>query len=773
MITHPRSPFAYRISMTLLLLLAAAWPIARAQQDLVRSSTVQAHPVNLDFEQGTVGQVPSGWVSPTKTSYAAELTEENPKSGKRAVVLHSVPGATNRDPFGNLMQAIDATSLRGHRVRFRAAVRMQPGGELSRARLWLRVDRPGSKGGFFDNTGDRPITSGEWQYYEVISDVDDDALVLNIGMILLDQGKAWLDDVSLDDLGRIEVRAELPRPLTTLGLDNLIAFTRLFGYVRHFHPSDEAAAVDWNNFALEHIEQVEGAKSPAELAEVLESIFRPVAPTIRVFPAGGRPPLPTELNPPANEPALRVVSWQHKGFGQKTKPESFYKSDRVWQPAPGGTLPKDALDPRQPFSADLGGGVSCLIPLALFADAKGTLPHIAPENKSKNDLVKYSGNDRGTRLADVALAWNIMQHFYPYFDVVQTDWPKALSEALTAAANDRGDSAFLNTLRRMMAQLHDGHGRVFSPREEEYYSIPAIWGWIEGRLVITDVADAGADLKPGDIVLSVDGRPSAAALTDRETSISGATPQWRRFLALESLRSGSKDSEVRLQVQSPGSQARSVVVRRSVEVDSLTESRPPKIKELKPGIYYLDLDRIKDEDFDAALPQLEKASGIIFDLRGYPRVTPKVISHLIDRPVQSAIFLQPLITKPDHVGMEYVDAGRWTLKPEAPQLKAKLAFIVDGRAVSYAESWMGIIEAYKLAAIVGEPTAGTNGDINPFNLPGNYTVMWTGLKVLKHDGSRHHGVGIKPTVPVSRTIRGVAERRDEQLERAVEVVSGP
>src|SRR5262252_773791 len=183
MTTRPRSVFAYRISMTLLLLLAVAWPIARAQQDLVRSGTVQPHPLNLDFEQGTVGQVPSGWASPTKSSYAAELTEENPKSGKRAVVLHSVPGAINRDPFGNLMQAIDATSFRGHRVRFRAAVRVQPGGELGRAQLWLRVDRPG-KSGFFDNTADHSITSGEWKYYEVVGDVDDDAQVLNIGMIL-------------------------------------------------------------------------------------------------------------------------------------------------------------------------------------------------------------------------------------------------------------------------------------------------------------------------------------------------------------------------------------------------------------------------------------------------------------------------------------------------------------------------------------------------------------------------------------------------------------
>ncbi len=30
------------------------------------------------------------------------------------------------------------------------------------------------------------------------------------------------------------------------------------------------------------------------------------------------------------------------------------------------------------------------------------------------------------------------------------------------------------------------------------------------------------------------------------------------------------------------------------------------------------------------------------------------------------------------------------------------------------------------------------------------------MKVLKHDGSPHHGVGILPTVPVSRTQAGVA-----------------
>ena len=93
-----------------------------------------------------------------------------------------------------------------------------------------------------------------------------------------------------------------------------------------------------------------------------------------------------------------------------------------------------------------------------------------------------------------------------------------------------------------------------------------------------------------------------------------------------------------------------------------------------------------------------------------------------------------------------------------------------GGAISAAETWLGIVEHYKLAAIVGGPTAGTNGNINPITLPGGYIMGWTGMKVLKHDGSRHHGVGIQPTVPARRTLQGVAEGRDELLERAIEEV---
>lgn len=762
----------YYLGISLLCVLAASRQNASAQESRLRSGTVHPHPVNLDFEQGPVGQAPVGWDSPTKINYEVELTEEKPKSGRRAALLRSGSGAgADGAEFGNLMQAFEAAPFRGGRVRFRGAVRVQAS---ERAQLWMRVDRDKDKIGFFGNAGRPPTVSNEWQYFEIIGDVDEDAVVINIGIILVGKGKAWLDDVSFEELGKVIALAEPARPLTNRGLENLVAFTRLLGYVRHFHPSDEAAATDWDTFAVKGVQFVEDAKNASDLAHKLETIFQPIAPTVRVFLTGERPRLPSEVEPPRNESSLRVISWRHKGFGQSTAHQSLYKSERVSKDAPGGMISEGSPSPQKPFITSLGGGTSCLVPLALFTDAEGTLPHVAVRaGDSKAVLVKYSGNDRATRLADVALAWNILQHFYPYFDVVQTDWQQALAAALKAAASDPDERAFLRTLRLMVADLHDGHGRVYHPSDMRAYTIPVIFGWIEGRLVITHVApEVSEGLQPGDIVLKVDGKPSLEVLTEEEVLISAATPQWRRAVAVELLSEGEKDSQIRLDVQNQSGQSRSVLLRRSVEAQTLREERPPKVHEIRPGIFYLDLCRINDEDFQGILPRLEKANGVIFDLRGYPTVSPVVISHLIDKPVNSARWNVPIVTAPDHKNMvEYDTGGRWTLEPKGPRLKAKIAFLTDGRAISYAESYMGIIQAYKLAEIVGEPTAGTNGDVNPFTLLGNYRVVWTGMKVLKHDGSQHHGVGIQPTVPVSRTIRGIAEKRDEQLERAIAIVS--
>src|SRR6185436_13556679 len=114
-----------------------------------------------------------------------------------------------------------------------------------------------------------------------------------------------------------------PRPLTEQGITNLTALTRLIGYVRFFHPSDQVAGLanaDWDALAMAGVELVEAARDPRELAAALSDLFAGIAPTVKVLPA-----------PPSAEPAaelaqtagvedvagiggkVRLLAWRHEG----------------------------------------------------------------------------------------------------------------------------------------------------------------------------------------------------------------------------------------------------------------------------------------------------------------------------------------------------------------------------------------------------------------------------------------------------------------------------
>ena len=574
-----------------------------------------------------------------------------------------------------------------------------------------------------------------------------------------------------------------PQALEGRALPNLVAFTRLLGYVRYFHPSDEATWADWDEVAVAGVQAVESAESPEALARALERAFQPLGPTIRVFPTGQTPPVPAEVASPPDRSKLKVAYWRHYGCGQGDS-RSIYRSERVFATVESGLaslLPwkwggDDRPDPAEPIVVDLGGGVSCMVPLAVYADADGTIPDLNSAEgagSAARTQPQYSGDDRETRLADVALCWNVMQHFYPYFDVVDVDWSEELERALVSAATDADEQAFLATLRRMIAALRDGHGYVYHPCDEQTWAPPFLWGWIEGQLVVTYVDGEAADLKPGDIVTAVDGQPVEQALAAVEDLISAAHPPRLRHRGVGALALGKEGETITLTVKRADESLRTVAVARTLPAGELKLPRPSKIEELRPGVFYIDIDRVDDADLEEVLPRLVNAEGVIYDFRGYPRHVHSTewISHLIRQTVRSAQWHVPIVTRPDRQKLRFDHRNDWQIAPGQPYIEAPRVFLIDATAISYAESCLGIIEHYKLGELVGEPTAGTNGNINPVTLPGGYRAIWTGMKVLKQDGSRHHGVGILPTVPVSRTIAGVAAGRDEQLERAIELLT--
>ncbi len=773
-----------------------AWLGIRAHASAAEPAAPPA-PATLDLALVEPGPQPAGWFVPRavkEQGYLAVADAEHPPGGASSLRLQAPAGGEPTGSFGNLMRSFDAAPYRGQRIRFRAAVKVEDAkasaekgasaATETRAQLWLRVDRPDGALGFFDNMADRPITATSWRPYEIEGNVAADAVSVHVGVILRGGGRAWLGAATFAAIGKTVNADEPARPLGARGLENLVAFARLAGLVRYFHPSDQAANADWNRVVLAGVESAEQASGPEELAHILTTLFLPLGPTLRIFPTGRPEPVPAELlAAPAATPMSRIVAWRHFGLGVGTETKGgIYSSERIDNQKPpvdpdGAPLDLVLPVPGKPLQIDLGGGVSALVPLALYAGAAGTLPAVPPDVRprapAKPEGFVPSGNDRATRLADVVLAWNVFAHFYPYFDVVKADWPGELRRALQRAAADRDERAFLDTLRRLVAALHDGHGNVVLMNAGRRDHLPLLWEWVENQLVVTEVDRVhGGGVQRGDVVTAIDGRPASAAIAAEEELISAATPQWRRYRALNELLLGPAGN-VRLDLQPATGGTATVTLARSLPaygLGAMAERRPEKVAEVAPRVWYLDLDRAGDDDWKGALDQLARARGIVFDMRGYPKMSPVFLRHLASTPLHSAQWRVPVILRPDREGMTFLSSA-WNLEPIAPRLTAKIAFVTDGRAISYAESCLGIVEHYRLGDIVGGPTAGTNGDVNPFTLPGGYRIAWTGMQVLKQDGARHHGVGIQPTVPASRTVAGIREGRDEVLEKAIALVS--
>jgi hypothetical protein len=146
----------------------------------------------------------------------------------------------------------------------------------------------------------------------------------------------------------------------------------------------------------------------------------------------------------------------------------------------------------------------------------------------------------------------------------------------------------------------------------------------------------------GDIVTANKGTPTTEHMRQIEALVSGATPQLVRYRAMQDVRIGAAGQRTTLTLQTLKGESYTVTVTRQPADDyplrgpALREARLPRFTELEPGYFYVDLDRFHDDDFSTdVLPKFTRAKGVVFDVRGYPTVSPGFLGQLTDRPLSS------------------------------------------------------------------------------------------------------------------------------------------
>ncbi len=109
-------------------------------------------------------------------------------------------------------------------------------------------------------------------------------------------------------LGAIPAYGTPPSPPADREVANAAAFARLYGVVRWFYPSDAAATLDWDRFAIHGVARARAAGDRTALRNELLRLFGPLGPGIEVATR-----LPAPL--PPDESGGPLVAWRYLGPG--------------------------------------------------------------------------------------------------------------------------------------------------------------------------------------------------------------------------------------------------------------------------------------------------------------------------------------------------------------------------------------------------------------------------------------------------------------------------
>ncbi len=381
----------------------------------------------------------------------------------------------------------------------------------------------------------------------------------------------------------------------------------------------------------------------------------------------------------------------------------------------------------------------------------------------------------GMRLLAACRAWGVIQHFYPYLELID-DWDAAFLAALPTFAAAEGQEAYARAVLELMAHVADGHTRVsghpaIARLEGGPARPPVDVRLIEGRVTVITVDPAVSGLRPGDVVLAVDGEPLAARMERLLPLTTASTETTRRVRAARRALAGPPDSTAVLEVEEADGARRRVEVKRGTDWRPAPPAGKPW-RRLTPRIGYVDLQWLEVEQVGAMLDELRDTSALVFDMRGYPNGTAWALAPRLNRrgAKVAALFRRREVSA-DAFGL--ADAGYYFAQP-VPETaegdwvyQGETVMLIDERAISQAEHTGLFLEAASGTVFVGEPTAGANGDVTNFALPGGIRVSFTGHDVRHADGRQLQRLGLQPDVPAAPTLAGLRAGRDEVLERAV------
>tara|TARA_R110002049_G_scaffold23726_33_gene84230 strand:- start:1010 stop:2770 length:1761 start_codon:yes stop_codon:yes gene_type:complete len=408
---------------------------------------------------------------------------------------------------------------------------------------------------------------------------------------------------------------------------------------------------------------------------------------------------------------------------------------------------------------------------------------------NENRYPEFRGEDWRLRLLALFRYWNAIEYWFPYKDLIDEDWNTVLRSFIPRLYKASNWDAYLVELSALAASINDGHGNlneanyIKPPRGRHMapYSIriienkPVIWRRLRIKPNIRYDPANVYQLETGDVILSVDGKSIEELFASAQPYIGASNLLSQRRLFAQFLTNGDTP-EVALEINRHGKTLTVRNGRLSRDQIDMTGDRfwhdhhGNAFRSLTDEIAYLSLADPSINDFDDFKSELLGHDALIVDLRSYPAkfMVFELGQHLVSEETDFARFTK---AKQNHPGSFFWSAPV-SLQAKEPYYQGRVIALIDDSTMSQAEYTAMALRAGDNTVLIGNQTAGADGNISYIPLPGGINAVFSGIGVFYPDNTPTQRVGIVPDIEIWPTIAGLRESRDEILEAAIREIAG-
>lgn len=434
--------------------------------------------------------------------------------------------------------------------------------------------------------------------------------------------------------------------------------------------------------------------------------------------------------------------------------------------------------------------------LHIYPDTSTCLVHINDFTGSYYGYIDFSDDplsmflnytNEADRLTAMIYYWNVISYFFPYRGIMDQPWDSTLLQFIPQIRQAVTVPEFHKAFLRMVTMINDSHGFTSSPALGTYFwggaYVPKIYFTRVGAQCVVAKVDGIAGVTPGDVLISLKGIPMDEIEDSLRNYIPASTPAaLYRNMYLDMLR-GNLNSTLSMTFLDSLDNPFTINVQRTMDLGNwyawsgdpgLTSSY--FVTDCDYG--YVNMGLLLPEEVPEMYEALKDAPAIIFDLRNYPNGTLWDLGPMFfQAPITSALYHEPALFyygRYYYPGWYYIEddhynLGNWN-NPNA--YNGDLLILVNQETQSQSEYTVQYFWHHPNAKVIGTQTAGADGNVSYFTLPGSISTYFTSLGWYYDDGYQQQRNGVIIDSVVTPTREGFRHGKDEILLAALDCLTG-